>query len=86
MKIAMQRILIVDGFKRKEREKIHIEHPENAMQKTKRERYLGTNGRKHVERVSNFMKMNRYPFSFVPLWTQAENQNSLDISFFNPYN
>jgi len=44
MKIAMQRILIVDGFKRKERGKIHIEHPENAMQKTKRERYLGTNG------------------------------------------
>jgi molybdopterin-guanine dinucleotide biosynthesis protein len=44
MRIAMQRILIVDGFKRKEREKIHIEHSENAMQKTKRERYLGTNG------------------------------------------
>jgi hypothetical protein len=44
MKIAMQRNLIVDGFKRKVRGKIHIEHSENAMQKTKRERYLGTNG------------------------------------------
>lgn len=49
-----------------------------------RERYIRTNGWKHVGRVSNFMKMSRYPF-FVFCGNHAT-KISLDILFFTPYN